>query len=100
MFMMNLMYFLQLKNVVILANFSTSTQDVTPDFPYTGTWYDLMDGTGSTSIDVIDTTDPISIPAGGFKIYGNQSSITLDTDDILSTDSFAIFPNPATIHSN
>jgi hypothetical protein len=85
-----------LKNVVILANFSTSTQNVVPDFPYTGTWYDLMDGTGSTSIDVIETTDEISIPAGGFKIYGNQSSIALDTDDILTQESFAIFPNPAT----
>ncbi len=41
-----------------------------------------MDGTGSTSIDVIDTTDPINFPAGGFKIYGNQSSIALDTDDV------------------
>ncbi len=86
----------QLKNVVILANFSTSTQDVTPDFPYTETWYDLMDGTGSTSIKVTSTTDPISIPAGEFKIYGNQSSITLDTADILEQDNFAIFPNPAT----
>ncbi|NND10912.1 MAG: T9SS type A sorting domain-containing protein, partial [Flavobacteriaceae bacterium] len=51
--------------------------------------------TGNTSIDVIDTTDPISIPAGGFKIYGNQSSITLDTDDVLNSDSFTIYPNPA-----
>ena len=86
----------QLKNVVILANFSTSTQNVIPDFPYIGTWYDLMDETGSTSIEVLDTEDQISIPAGGFKIYGNQSSIALDTDDILGQESFAIFPNPAT----
>ena len=86
----------QLKNVVILANFSTSAQNVTPDFPYIGTWYDLMDETGSTSIEVLDTEDQISIPAGGFKIYGNQSSIALDTDDILGQESFAIFPNPAT----
>ncbi len=86
----------ELKNVLVLANFSTSSQNVIPDFPYTGTWYDLMDGTGSTSVNVTSTTDPISIPAGGFKIYGNQSSITLDTDDILNQESFAIFPNPVT----
>ncbi len=86
----------ELKNVVILVNFSTSTENIIPDFPYTGTWYDLMDGTGSTSINVTNTTDPISIPAGGFRIFGNQSSITLDTNDILDQDTFAIFPNPAT----
>src|SRR5690606_11677511 len=33
----------QLKNVVILANFEMSAQNIVPDFPYTGTWYDLMD---------------------------------------------------------
>ncbi len=58
----------QLKNVVILANFSVHQLKMsTPDFPYTGTWYDLMDGTGSTSINVTSTTDQISIPAGGFQ---------------------------------
>ena len=33
-----------LKNVVILANFDVVSQNVTPDFPYTGTWYNLMTG--------------------------------------------------------
>ncbi len=86
----------QLKNVVILANFDVAAQNVTPDFPYTGTWYDLMDGTGSTSINVTSTTDPINISAGGFKIYGNQSSITLSTDDNIFEDVYTIYPNPTT----
>lgn len=82
----------QLKNVVILANFSTTAQNITPDFPYTGTWYDLMDETGSTSINVASTTSPVSIPAGEFKIYGNQAS-TLSVED-MSKEIFAIYPNP------
>jgi glycosidase len=82
-----------LKNVVILANFNTTAQNVIPDFPYTGTWYDLMDETGSTSITVNSTTNPINIPAGGFKIYGNQAStLSIDT---LEKSSFVIYPNPA-----
>jgi hypothetical protein len=55
-----------------------------------------MDGTGSTSMNVTSTTDPINIPAGGFKVYGNQNSIALDTNNILDQESFVIIPNPAT----
>ncbi len=83
-----------LKNVVILANFDVNTQNVTPDFPYTGIWYDLMDETGSTSINVTGTSDPISIPAGEFRIYGNQS-VTLGTDDFELNKLLKLYPNPA-----
>ncbi|RIA08621.1 putative secreted protein (Por secretion system target) [Flavobacteriaceae bacterium MAR_2010_72] len=82
-----------LKNVVILANFGSSAQNVTPDFPYTGTWYDLMDATGSTTLNVTSTSTPINIPAGGFKVYGNMAS-TLSTDS-FTLNSFRIYPNPA-----
>jgi 1,4-alpha-glucan branching enzyme len=83
----------ELKNVVILANFDVTTQNVTPDFPYTGTWYDLMDDTGSTSINVTNTTTPISIPTGEFRIYGNQG-VTLGTDNFESNLDLIVFPNP------
>jgi len=82
-----------LKNVVVLANFDVMTQNVTPDFPYTGTWYDLMDDTGSTFITVTGTSDPISIAAGEFRIYGNQS-VTLATDDFESNLDVTVYPNP------
>ena len=84
-----------LKNVVILANFDVTAQNVTPDFPYTGTWYDLMDESGSTSITVNNTTDPINIPAGGFKIYGNKAS-TLSNNDVVFANDFNLYPNPTT----
>lgn len=85
---------LNLKNVVILANFDVTSQNVTPDFPYTGTWYNLMDDTGSTSINVTNTATPISIPAGEFRIYGNQS-VTLGTDIFETNLGLIIYPNPA-----
>ncbi|NND26864.1 MAG: alpha-amylase, partial [Flavobacteriaceae bacterium] len=71
-----------LKNVVILANFSNTSQDIVPDFPYDGPWYDLMDDTGSTSISVLDTTDPITIASGGFRIYGNAIPETLSNPSL------------------
>ena len=80
-----------LKNVVILANFNTTGQNFTPDFPYTGDWFNLMD---NTSISVANTTDQIFIPAGEFRIFGNRPA-TLSTEDLnLDTSTLTIYPNP------
>jgi len=83
-----------LKNVVILANFNLTPQNITPDFPYTGNWYDLMDPSGNTSINVTNTTQPISIPAGEFRIFGNAQPESLVTQH-LSTTLINLLPNPA-----
>ena len=85
----------QLKNVVILCNFSVADLTIVPDFPYTGTWYDLMDETGTTSINVTNTADPISIPAGQFRMFGNQQT-TLSTQEFQNTaNAISLYPNPA-----
>ena len=84
----------QLKNVVVLANFNVTAQNVTPNFPYTGMWYDLMDTSGNTFINVTNTTSPINIPAGGFRVFGNQAS-TLSTGSYSLNSGFSIFPNPS-----
>ena len=83
-----------LKNVVILANFDVTTQNVTPNFPYTGVWYDLMDTSGNTTLSVSNTNDPVSLEPGAFKIFGNQAS-TLSTNDLSSENNIQIYPNPA-----
>ena len=83
-----------LKNVVILANFNLTQQNITPDFPYTGTWYDLMDPTGNSTINVTSTTTPISIPAGEFRIFGNAASEVLSAE-IPSQSLVMMLPNPA-----
>ncbi len=81
----------QLKNVVVLANFSVATVPIVANFPYTGTWYNLMDHTPLT----VDATNmQISIPAGGFRVYGNQTS-TLSTTTFEETE-LNMYPNPAT----
>ncbi|MBV1888079.1 MAG: T9SS type A sorting domain-containing protein, partial [Urechidicola sp.] len=86
----------ELKNVVVLANFDVTAQNVTPNFPYTGTWYDLMDDSGSTSINVTNTTTPINIAPGQFKIYGNHAAQGLNVNDIDISDSIRLYPNPTT----
>ena len=83
----------QLRNVVILANFDVVPQNVTPDFPYTGTWYDLMDENGTTSLNVTSTTAPINLQPGEYRVYGNQPPETLSTSE-FEISSLGLYPNP------
>jgi 1,4-alpha-glucan branching enzyme len=81
----------ELKNVVILSNFDVTTQNVIPNFPYIGTWYDLMD---NTSITVTNGATPIAIPAGQFRIFGNAQAL-LNTNEYEWSASVSVSPNPA-----
>jgi hypothetical protein len=83
----------QLKNVVILANFSVAALAVTPDFPYTGTWVNLID---NTTINVTNTTSTITIESGGYRIYGNQAA--LRSDEFNPINSISLSPNPASTY--
>ncbi len=80
-----------LKNVVILTNFDVFSKDVTPDFPYKGTWYNLID---NSSFEVTSTTGTIAIEAGGFRIYGNKPAKTLSTDSFEKGTQMYVYPNP------
>ncbi len=82
----------QLRNVVVLANFSVAQQNINPSFPFTGTWYNLMD---NTQLVVTNTTAPISIPAGGFRVYGNQQAL-LNVDSFEDIQALVASPNPTT----
>ena len=79
--------------MVVICNFSVANLDIVPDFPYTGTWYDLMDETGATTLNVTNTASPINIPAGEFRIFGNAAS-TLSIPEQVLADKLIIYPNP------
>lgn len=79
-----------LKNVIIIANFSVSSQNVNPNFPYTGTWYNLMD---NSTFNVANTSDVIPLGAGQFRIFGNKPA-TLSTNTIKATTELILYPNP------
>jgi len=80
------------KNVVVLANYTTSPQNVVPYFPYTGQWQNLMDNSISN---FVSTTAPITLQPGEFRIFGNYSG-ALSTVDINATNklSLQIADNP------
>lgn len=87
----------QLKNVVVIANFDTSTTTINPNFPTTGytypmTWYDLMDN--NTPVTITSATALITVNAGKFKVFGNRPS-TLSSDDYNAfTPDIILYPNP------
>ena len=80
----------QLKNVVVMCNFTTNNTVFTPSFPYIGTWYNLID---NTTINVTDVNAPLFIAAGQALVYGNLPA-TLTADSFVFNKSIAIYPNP------
>lgn len=80
----------QLKNVVVLANFSVANLTIAPAFPYLGTWYNLMD---NTSVNITDVNAPIFINAGQFFVYGNKLS-SLGISEMEATKVITLSPNP------
>jgi pullulanase/glycogen debranching enzyme len=80
----------QLKDVVIVANFDVTAQNVATGFQYTGTWYNLMD---NTTITVTDVNAPINLPPGEFRIYGNKQA-NLAIADFEKGNTVSLYPNP------
>lgn len=83
-----------LKNVVILSNFNVNPQSITPNFPFVGTWYNLMD---NSTLDVSSTTAQITVEAGGFRVYGNKPS-SLGTNNFETMAMVSLYPNPTSNH--
>ncbi|WP_232758909.1 T9SS type A sorting domain-containing protein [Flavobacterium sp. ALD4] len=81
----------QLKNVLVLANFDVTAKAIATGFPYPGTWYNLMD---NTTINVTDTSAPITVEAGGFRIYGNKVAF-LAIAKYEGASEIYLYPNPA-----
>lgn len=80
----------ELSSVVVLSNFNVTATNVVPNFPSTGTWYNLMD---NTTIDVTNAAAPLNLQPGEYRIYGNQA-VTLGNENPEGIQA-ALFPNPA-----
>ena len=81
----------QLKNVVILANLYTSSQNITADFPYTGNWYNLMD---NSVTNVSATNMQITLAPGEYRVFGNQLSTVLSNENFEVFSKMELYPNP------
>ena len=79
-----------LSYVFVRTNFSDNTLNTSGGFPFTGTWYNLMD---NTTINVTSTSQNISIEPGGFRVYGNKQA-TLSSQEFDIVNDLSIYPNP------
>ena len=87
----------QLRNVVVIANFSVGNQNINPNFPtdvytYPMTWYNLMD---NTPITITSPTATITLTPGQFRVYGNKpSTLSSDNFEVIKNE-IIIYPNPS-----
>jgi 1,4-alpha-glucan branching enzyme len=79
-----------LSYVFVRTNFSDNTFNTNAGFPFTGTWYNLMD---NSTINVTDTNMNIAIETGGYRVFGNKAS-TLNIDELNLIDFIKLSPNP------
>jgi hypothetical protein len=79
-----------LSYAIVLTNFTTATYNVNVTFPFTGTWYNLMD---NSSINVPTLTTQISIEPGGFRVIGNQLGSLSNPTQTLQN--MVLYPNPS-----
>lgn len=83
--------------MVVVANFNNSTQILSVTFPATGTWYDYTNG--GTYV-VSSTTQSVTLPAGGYRVYIDQNIpgglVTNVRDIIANSNEFKlkVSPNP------
>ncbi len=80
-----------LSYVIALTNMTNAATSDAVTFPYTGTWYNLMDG---SSFQVNSTSTPVSIEADGYRIFGNKLP-ALSTSAFDALRNVALVPNPA-----
>jgi len=84
-----------LSYVFVLSNATNAVSNSAGGFPYTGTWYNLMDG---TSINVTDVNMPVSIEIDGLRVFGNKQAL-LSTGN-FELPSIALYPNPSKVNFN
>jgi glycosidase len=53
----------------VVANIATTTENITPNFQNTGTWYEYFTG---QVLDVTTTNAPLSLQPGEYRIYFNE----------------------------
>ena len=85
-------------NVVILGNFDVTSQDINPQFPSTGDWYEYYT---SDTLTVNNTDDLINLKPGEYRLYTSvkleQPNIPLDANHNIINDSenLTVYPNPS-----
>ena len=71
------------ENVCIVGNFSLQEQTISPDFPYSGTWYNYFEG---TILEVNDINITLQLEAGEYLIFTDFETPTPDLSEHSTID--------------
>jgi len=87
-------------NITLLGNFGVDSQNITPNFQHTGTWYEFFSGNELT---VSDVNASILLKPGEYFLYSDQKlpafkELATSIPENTSNSEFSIYPNPATDH--
>ena len=89
-------------SAVIIGNFDVVEQEIVPNFPFGGTWYNYL--TGQT-LNVTNTGMGINLAPGEFRVFLNQNIIPPANNFIIPTNlndipeemkEILVYPNPFT----
>jgi hypothetical protein len=80
-----------LSYVFVLTNMTNAVYAAPAGFPFTGTWYDMIDGTPYV---VTNTNMIINIEADGYRVLGNKNP-ALSTGDYDLLSNVGLYPNPS-----
>lgn len=83
-----------LKYITIIGNFGVEAQQIDPDFQQAGIWYDLLDE--NKEFTVSNVNQLIDLAPGEFYIFGTDQVSLSVGENILDSNLFQIYPNPAT----
>ncbi|MCF6212904.1 MAG: T9SS type A sorting domain-containing protein [Flavobacteriaceae bacterium] len=81
-------------DVVLIGNFNVTTQSIVPNFTKTGTWYEYYTG---SSLNVTNTTLPISLQAGEYRLYSSvllNNPLAIEKVGSPLNMILKIYPNP------
>lgn len=88
-------------SAVIIGNFDVVAQDITPNFPFGGTWWDYMTG---QSMNVTNTGMTMNLGPGEYRVYLNQNIVppanTYTTPEgvgiaeVTDGKEISVYPNP------
>lgn len=81
----------EMQYVTIVGNFGVTTQNISPSFQTSGTWYDLLNDNATKT--VINVNSTITLAPGEFKVYGNMPA-ALSTEDVFLDNKIVAYPNP------
>lgn len=81
----------EIKYVTIVGNFGVNQITTQPFFQETGTWYNVLE---NSPFEVTDTNMSITLEAGEFIVFANNSAGTLSIEE-QETTLFSLYPNPA-----